>query len=81
MAYGFMYKKVQLTCNGICNCAPLSVKYATMAKGLLTQSKTCNKMAKDVMCRSPTYCEMARGVMCHKVKFMQDLHTMGNISL
>jgi hypothetical protein len=37
-------------------------------------------MAKDVMYRSPTYSEMAHGVMYQKVKLMQELHTMGNIS-
>jgi hypothetical protein len=52
-----------------------------MAKRLLTQSKTCNKMAKDVTYRSPTCNEMAHGVMYQEVKLMQELHTMGNISL
>jgi len=57
------------------------LKYATMPKGLLTQSKTCNKMAEDVIYRSATYSEMAHGVMYQKVKVLQELHTIGNISL
>ena len=32
------------------------------------------------MYRNPTYSEMACGVMYQKVKLMQELHTMGNIS-
>jgi len=52
-----------------------------MAKGLLTQNKTCNKMAKDITYRSATCSEMVHGVMYQKVKHMQELHIMGNISL
>jgi len=37
-------------------------------------------MTKVIMYRSPTYSEMAHGVMYQKVKLMQELHTVGNIS-
>ena len=46
-----------------------------MVKGLLTKSKTCNKMAKDVMYKSPTYSEIAHGVTKQKVQLIWELHT------